>query len=127
MPWKSKRLNDNSKTQTWRERMPVLSVLIASISPVKPVARGRGPARGTWTRITRRIVGSLVVRFPFHSLFYLVLKQGKDARRGSGGRRHELYYSRYKFPRIELCEQRFPLLSNDHVHGHVAKRVVDYF
>lgn len=40
---------------------------------------------------------------------------------------HELYYSRYKFPRIELCEQRFPLLSNDHVHGHVAKRVVDYF
>lgn len=87
MPWKSKRLNDNSKTQTWRERTPVLSVLIASISPVKPVARGRGPARGTWTRITRRIVGSLVVRFPFHSLFYLVLKQGKDARRGSGGRR----------------------------------------
>ena len=63
-----------------------LSVLIASISPVKPVARGRGPARGTWTRITRRIVGYLLVRFPFHSLVLSrVETRKKDTRGGRGG------------------------------------------
>lgn len=59
------------------------------------------------------------------AFFYLVLKREKEG--GGGVEGGELYYSRYKFPRIELYEQRFPLLSNDHVHGHVAKRVADYF
>lgn len=129
MPWKSKRLNDNSKTLDMAGTDAGFIGFNCLDLPCEACRKRSWSS--SWNldadhETDRRIFGRAI---PLSLVILSRVETGKrcEEREWREESVHELYYSRYKFPRIELCEQRFPLLSNDHVHGHVAKRVVDYF